>query len=211
MTDDNQWLQWAQKLHALATTGLHFSENGFDTERYDAVQQVAAEMMAALAEREPEAIREIFDAQAGYITPKVDVRGMVFHNDRLLMVREKLDNGRWTVPGGWADVGDAPGEAVIREVSEEAGYSVRAVKLIAVHDRTKHNYPPYMFHLYKMFFLCELISEEQNFVANTETDETAWFAEDDIPADLSTGRVTLAQITRCFEHLRNPDLPTEFD
>jgi ADP-ribose pyrophosphatase YjhB (NUDIX family) len=211
------WLQWAQRLQALAQTGLAFCENPFDIQRYEQIRDLAAEMMAA-AQNGSDAgdnfkgIRALFDQQAGYATPKVDVRGVVFRDDSLLMVREKLDNGRWTLPGGWADVGEPPSLATEREVWEEAGYHTRAAKLLALYDRNKQGHTPYIFHAYKAFFLCSLLDDQQNLVANVETEEAGWFREDELAGlDLSLGRVLPAQLERFFEHHRHPDWPTDFD
>jgi ADP-ribose pyrophosphatase YjhB (NUDIX family) len=207
-----QGLQWAQRLQAIAQNGLTFAQNDFDRERYRQISQIAAEMMAAGSDTPLELIRGIFDAQTGYATPKVDVRGVVFQHDKLLMVREKLDDGRWTLPGGWADVGEPPALATEREIQEEAGYEAKAVKLLALYDRHKQGHPPYAFHAYKAFFLCQLVSERQNLVANVETEESGWFREAELEAlDLSIGRVTLRQLKRFFEHQCHPDWPTEFD
>jgi len=205
-----RWLDWAQRLQAIAQTGLAFTENPFDSERYQQIREIAAEMLAAGSDADIETIRELFARQAGYTTPKVDVRGVVFRGDTVLLVREKLDGGRWTLPGGWADVGDSPSFAVEREVWEEAGFRVKAAKLLALYDRNKHDHPPYAFHAYKAFFWCELLDEAQHLTPNAETEETGWFAEDALP-ELSVGRVTAAQIQRWFEHKRHPDWPTDFD
>ncbi|MHB8086729.1 MAG: NUDIX domain-containing protein, partial [Anaerolineaceae bacterium] len=153
-------------------------------------------------------VLRIFSAQEGYATPKIDVRGVVFRNKKILMVRELLDDGKWTLPGGWVDINEAPGYAVEREMREEAGMVVRARKLLAVFDRNLHGHPPYIFHAYKLFFLCELISEATP--DPVETSDPTWFGEKEIP-ELSEARVTLEEISRLFEHLRQPDLPTDFD
>ncbi len=207
-----QWLDWAQRLQAIAQTGLHFTKEEFDRERFAAIQEIAAEMMAAHSDAEVETVRGWFAMQAGYTTPKVDVRGVVIHNGQMLLVREKLDGGRWTLPGGWADVGESPSVAVEREILEEAGYQAKAVKLLAFYDRNKHPHPYYPFHAYKVFFRCDLVNERQNLAANVETEETGWFSEVELEGlDLSVGRVTLAQLWRFFEHARHPDWPADFD
>lgn len=207
-----QWLHWAQRLQALSQTGLTFAVNDFDRDRYQQIGAIAAEMMAAGGMGDVDGLQKLFAQQQGYTTPKVDVRGVVIHNGKLLMVREKLDEGRWTLPGGWADVGESPALAAEREIEEEAGYTARAVKLLALYDRNKHDHPPYIFHAYKVFFRCELVNEVQHLVANVETEETGWFVRDEVDAlDLSVGRVTLKQIKRFFEFERNPDWPTDFD
>jgi ADP-ribose pyrophosphatase YjhB (NUDIX family) len=206
------WLHWAQRLQALAQTGLTFAQNDFDRDRYTQIQAIAAEMMAAGSNSDVQTIQALFASQAGYATPKIDVRGVVFHHDKILLVREKLDQGRWTLPGGWADVGESPGLAAAREIQEEAGYQARAVKLLAFYDRNKHGHPAYVFHAYKAFFLCELVSEKQNLIANVETEETGWFSEPELDAlELSIGRVTLVQLKHFFEHHRHPEWPTDFD
>src|SRR6185437_7356906 len=136
---DPDWLDRAKRLQALAQSGLTFTHDRFDRERFDAIRAIAAEMIATGAGAPAERAREIevlFAAQAGYATPKVDVRAAVFRDDRILLVRERSD-GRWTVPGGWADVGDSPAAAVEREVLEESGFEVRAVRLAAVYDRNR--------------------------------------------------------------------------
>jgi ADP-ribose pyrophosphatase YjhB (NUDIX family) len=144
------------------------------------------------------------------------VRGTVFHDDALLLVRERSD-GLWTLPGGWADVNESPSEAVVREVYEESGYHTRAVKLLALYDRDRHGQPPYPYHVYNLFFLCELeegramqgVSDKDRTVS-IETDGAAFFREHEMP-ELSIPRVTPTQITRLFEHRRHPEWPTDFD
>ncbi len=208
----DQWLHWAQRLQALAQTGLTFAVNDFDRDRYGQIAAIASEMMAAGGMGEADGLQKLFSQQQGYTTPKVDVRGVVIHKGKLLLVREKLDDGRWTLPGGWADVGESPALATEREIEEEAGYTARAVKLLALYDRNKHGHTPYIFHAYKVFFRCELVNDVQHLVANVETEETGWFAEDELAAlELSIGRVTLRQIKRFFEYERHPEWPTEFD
>jgi ADP-ribose pyrophosphatase YjhB (NUDIX family) len=207
---DPRWLDWAMRLQALSQSGLTFAHNPFEIERYEAVRRIAAEMLAAGSGADPEEVVNLFAAESGYATPKVDVRGVVFRDNALLLVREHADANRWTLPGGWADVGDTPSRSVEREVFEETGFETRAVKVLAIYDRRRHGHmPPNPFHIYKIFFRCEMIGGAA--AASFETEEATFFEEDAIPADLSLGRVTPAQIARMFEHLRHPDLPTDFD
>jgi ADP-ribose pyrophosphatase YjhB (NUDIX family) len=155
-------------------------------------------------------IELLFAQQTGYATPKVDVRGAVFRDERILLVREMADENRWTLPGGWADVNESPTECVVKEVREEAGLQVRASKLAAVWDRARHPHEPaYPFHIWKLFFLCEVTGGDLQ--TGPETSEVAFFAEHELPAELSTSRVLLSQLKRMFEHMRQPKLPTEFD
>ena len=204
------WLVWAREMQALAQTGLAFTRDPYDRERYQQLRGLAARIMAAHSALDALRIEALFAEETGYATPKLDVRGAAFRDGKLLMVREAVDNGRWTLPGGWADVNQSPAEAVVKEVREESGFDVRVVKLAAVWDRTRHGHvPAYPFHIWKLFFICEITGGEAR--ASLETTGVAFFAEAELPADLSLGRVLLPQLRRMFEHLRQPELPTDFD
>jgi ADP-ribose pyrophosphatase YjhB (NUDIX family) len=204
---DPRWLQWTRRIAAIAQNGLTYTEGPFDRERYTELRQLAAEMMAAYGGADPEGVLELLRSQDGYATPKVDVRGVVFRDDRILLVREKED-GRWTLPGGWADEGYTAAEAIAKEIREESGYLARPVKLLAVYDRDTHGAPPLPWSVYKLFIRCEL--EGGTPTHSIETDGVGFFAEDEIPP-LSRGRVAPGQVRRMFEHLRNPNWPTDFD
>ncbi len=207
---DPKWLAWAKQLQAIAQNGLTYSQSTFDTERYRSVRQISAEILGEAAELPSAQFMELYEREQGYATPKVDVRGVVFHPESgaILLVKERMD-GYWTIPGGWADPGESPAENVVREVREESGFETRTVKLLAVYDRSKHpHYPLFPFHVYKMFFLCEVVAGEAT--PNEEISEIAFFPADALP-ELSVGRVTSAQIARMFEHRLHPDWPTDFD
>lgn len=206
---DPKWLGWVQQIQALAQDGLAYTQNPFDIERYQALRRLSAQIMAEYGQSDFELLERVFAAEAGYATPKLDARGAVFQDGKLLMVLEKADGG-WTLPGGWVDVGESPRSAVEREVREESGYEARAVKLAMLIDRNapKNGHPPYIFHLYKLFFVCELTGGSP--LESIETGGAAFFAEDEIPP-LSTARTTRSEIRRLFEHYRQPHLPTDFD
>lgn len=201
---------WARELQAIAQTGLTFTRDPYDRERYQAIRVLAARMFAAHSDSPVDRIAALFSGETGYATPKVDVRAAVFdHHEHLLMVRESADGGRWTLPGGWADVNLTAAENVTKEVLEESGYDVQVRKLAAVWDRTRQGHPSGVFSCCKLFFICESIGGRPT--TGIETSEVAWFAENDIPQDLSLGRVLPQQIRRMFTHRRNPDLPTDFE
>lgn len=202
-----QWLEWAQRLQAIAQNGLAYSENQFDIERYHSLQNITAEIVSTYSELKHKQILDLFTGEVGYATPKIDIRGAVFRDNKILLVKERAD-GLWTLPGGWADVGESPSEAVVKEIREESGYQTRALKLVAVYDRDRQGHTPFPFYCYKLFFLCELIGGSPS--ASIETEEVDFFFEDNIPP-LSIGRVTKVQIQLMFEHYRHPDLPTDFD
>lgn len=202
-----KWLEWAQKIQAIAQIGLTYAEGPYDIERYKQLRAIAAEIMATYANVEHSYVLDLFANEIGYATPKVDVRGAVFRDNTILLVKERSD-GYWTLPGGWADVGETPSEVVVKEIFEESGYETRAIKLLAVYDRDRQGHPPFPFYIYKLFFHCEIVGGSPS--TSLETEEVGFFSEDALP-ELSLGRVMPAQITRLFQHYHNPDLPTDFD
>jgi ADP-ribose pyrophosphatase YjhB (NUDIX family) len=204
---NHRWMDWAQRLQAIAQNGLAFTPNEYDRLRFLDVQKIATEMLAERSEWTEERFGDIFDSEKGYATPKVDVRGVVIEEDRILLVKERAD-GLWTCPGGWADVGISIRETVEKEIHEESGYEARALRLLAVYDRNKHDHPPFLYHTYKVFVLCELTGGAAS--ASVETEGAAFFPDDALPP-LSTPRVTAGQIARIFELYRRPQLGVDFD
>jgi ADP-ribose pyrophosphatase YjhB (NUDIX family) len=203
-------LGWAKKLRGIAQTGLSYTQNQYDIERYRSVRQIAAEIMAADSSgMSSTEFVDLFTSEVGYATPKVAIRAAVFSDNRLLLVRERGE-GAWSLPGGWADVGVSPSLVAVHEVKEESGYDVIARKLAAVYDQdnNRHGHPPMPFHVYTLFFLCELVGGTAK--TSIETDAVSFFAEDCIPR-LSLPRVTPEQITHIFGHYLHPEWPTSFD
>ena len=198
------------KLAALAQDGVTFAANDFDQDRYRQVGRLAAELLSALSGRPADELAVELGRDSGYATPKVDVRGVVFDDqERVLLMQEKSD-GRWSLPGGWADPGEAPSVAVTREILEETGYRSAAVKLIACWDReVQGNPPPLPVHVYKLFFLCRRDGAVQP-PAALETLDVGWFGLDALPP-LSLGRVNPRQLGRALAHHRDPALASEFD
>lgn len=203
------WLSWVRRLQAIAQNGLAYADDPYDAERYGQVRKVAAEMAASGSGGPVEGVEGLFTGEAGYATPKLDVRALVLDGSgAVLLVREKED-GLWTLPGGWIDVGESPGEAVEREVAEESGYKVRAVRILALWDRDRHPHPPLPFHVYKLFFLCDLRGGHP-LSSSTETEGVGFFAADALPP-LSLGRVTPGQVSRLLELAAGDGGPAEFD
>jgi ADP-ribose pyrophosphatase YjhB (NUDIX family) len=198
------------RLAALAQDGVTFAASDYDLDRYRQVGRLAAELLAVLSDRPADELAVELGRDSGYATPKVDVRGAIFdERERVLLMRERAD-GKWSLPGGWADPGEAPSVAVIREVLEETGYRASAVKLLACWDRDlQGNLPPLPVHVYKLFFLCR----DEGAVRPPEALETldvGWFGLDELPP-LSLGRVNHRQLGRALAHHRDPSLATEFD
>jgi len=207
---DPDWLIWAREIQAIAQTGLAFSKDPYDLDRFTALSRLSARIMVEHTRADLTHIERLFDVETGYATPKVGVRGAVFDaSGRILMVRETVDADRWTLPGGWAEVNQTPAQSVVREVFEESGYHVRAVKLAAVWDRARQAQPPTAFSVVRMFFVCTLQGGSP--ATSSETSEVGWFTEDDVPNDLSLRRTLPHHISRMFAHWREPGLPTEFD
>jgi len=197
-----------RELAALSQTGLAFSKDVFDRERYTRLRQIVEERLNAAAKALPhfDAAKLIGD-ETGYATPKVEVRGAAFRDGRVLMVRERSD-GLWTLPGGWADVNQSPSQAVVKEIWEESGFEARVTQVAAVLDTRLQEHPPKFHHAYKLFFLCDLTGGAAQH--SIETDGVDFFALDALPP-LSVRRVTQPQIELMFRHERDRSLPTSFD
>ncbi len=202
-----RWLTWAREIQALAQTSYHFAENDFQRQRNQRLMEIAAEIIGDYSNLDVAPLAKVFCAQIGYATPHVDVRGAVFLDGKLLMVRESQDGG-WTMPGGWADVGDVPSEAAEREVWEEAGFHVKARKVIGVYDANRTG-PLEVFHAFKIIFLCGVLSGEAR--PSDETTEVAFFAQNEIPAVLSGERTRPRHIVDAFNAYANPSGMTVFD
>ena len=201
-----QWLNWAREIQAISQTGLHFAENEYQRERFQRLSEISAEIIGTYTNLNAEYLLKIFDNQIGYATPRIDVRGAAFQHGNLLLVRERVDGG-WTMPGGWADVGDNPSIAVEREVLEEAGFVVDARKVIGVYDANRTG-PLEVFHAFKIVFLCEILSGEPR--PSYETSEVAFFSRNEIPEVLSGERTKQRHIQDAFVALSG-DCPTIFD
>lgn len=202
-----KWLEWAREMQALAQSGLAFSENPYDRDRYHRLRQLATEIVHEHTDVSFEKLKDLFAGESGYQTPKVDIRSAVFRGDKILMAREKID-GRWSLPGGWADVNTSVSESAIRECLEEAGAIVKPEKIIAIHMANRHNNFIYPYTIYKIFLQCSLI--DWSFKENTETHGADFFNLDRLP-ELSTERNTQEQIIMCFKAKNSEKFEADFD
>lgn len=201
------WLSWAREIQALAQTGLHYSENEFDRERYERLLEISAEMIGNNSQLDRKELANVYARQKGYATPRIDVRGAVFKDGKLLMVQERMDGG-WTMPGGWADVGDMPSIAVEREILEEAGFCVNTKRVIGVYDANRTG-PMEIFHAYKILFECEIVAGEAR--VSNETTDVGFFDRYNLPTPLSGERTKPRQIMDAFKAHRFKDWQTIFD
>jgi ADP-ribose pyrophosphatase YjhB (NUDIX family) len=202
----NQFLDWTREIFSLSQAGLAYCKNGFDLGRYRRLQEIAAEMLASRSELTRDSVLNSFSMQAGYITPKIDVRGAVVRDGKILLVQERIDN-RWAMPGGWADLGDMPSEMVAREVREESGFEVRVEKLVAVYDANRIE-PMEFYHAYKLIFVCTITGGEA--CSSIETLGVDFFDPADLPS-LSEYRTNRTMISEIFAHLADPHRPAYFE
>jgi len=206
MYSKHQWLKIARELQSIAQAGLTYTQNKYDLERYEQIKQLSKNIVDEYSGLAMEKIDQIFELEEGYLTPKVDVRGVIFREDKVLLVKETID-GKWALPGGWADVGYTASEVVEKEVQEEAGLKVKVKRLMAVLDKKCHPHPPDLYYVYKMFFLCDQIGGQLK--RGMETSDVGYFGIDELP-ELSTGRNTKGQIEMVFE-LKNIEGKILFD
>ena len=204
---NNKWLEWATELQSIAQAGLTFGENQYDRDRYQHIRDLSVDILHEYTEMDHNKIRDLFASETGYQTPKVDIRAAVFNENRILLVNEKID-GKWSLPGGWADVNSSVSDSAVRECFEEAGALVKPERIVAIHLGNRHNNHNFPFTIYKIFVECELI--EYRFAENTETLGSDFFSQDNLP-ELSTERNTSEQINMCFEAKKCKVFETLFD
>ena len=202
-----QWLKWAIEIQSLAQAGLAYTDNVYDIERYERLREIAAEMLSKKSGLSLERVKGLFCSETGYQTPKLDTRAAIFRDDKILLVHEK--NGTWALPGGWCDVLESVASNTVKEVREETGLTAKAVRLIAVQDRNKHNVPVYAYGVCKIFVLCEVIGG--SFVPNSETTEIAYFGMEELPAPFAEEKTSREQIEMCFASYLSDRRETLFD
>ena len=206
-TSNTRWLDWSREIQSISQIGITFAENDYQLERYQRLMEIAAEIVNENTELPVETILEVFRIQPGYSTPKIDVRGAIFKDLKLLMVREKMD-GRWSLPGGWAEVGEAPAESVEREVLEESGFRVKVKKVIGVYDANRWE-PMEFFHAYKLVFLCDIIGGKA--ATSKETTAVTFFSEDEFPLEFAGERTRMRHIYDAFSAVKDENFTTVFD
>lgn len=196
-------LEISRELSAIGQAGISYSTDPYDRERFARILEVAGEVLQSSSP-----LRDFeWPAEVGYLTPKVDVRAVVFRGNEVLLIREAV-SGLWTLPGGWADVNLSPAENAEKECREESGYEVKALKVTSLVDRDRAGYPSHLHAIYKIYFLCELRGGEAR--TSHESDEVRFFPIDHLPP-LDPHRTQAEEIDRAWEHQQNPNLPTFFN
>lgn len=183
---ENEILGIARRIQSIAQAGLHYAENSFDRQRYGELRELSVQLAAQLSEAPAGKIRDIFTCETGFQTPKVDIRSVVLKDNKVLLVRERSD-GRWALPGGFADINYSPGEVAVKEVMEETGLTATVSRILAITDTNRHNFPPLEYHYYKIVVLCDLKGGELR--GSDETLEAGFFDFDSLP-ELSEKRNT---------------------
>ena len=203
----DKWLKWAMEIQGLAQSGLAYTTNVYDIERYERLREISAEMIEEKSNLYLEKVKDLFCNETGYQTPKIDTRAAIFKDNKILLVHE--NNGTWSLPGGWCDVLESVKSNTIKEVKEEAGLDVKATKIIAVQDRNKHNRPIYAYGVCKIFVMCEIIDGE--FKENIETTEMKYFALDELPENFANEKCTKEQVEMCFKAKDDDNWQVQFD
>lgn len=201
------FLDEIKRLKAIADIGLLYSDNPFDRERYLELQDLSYQLLNKVSGHDLDLLKESFPTAKDYPTVKVDIRGLVLNKGKVLLVQESAD-GRWALPGGWADIGYTPKEIVIKEFKEEAGLDVVPKALLAVFDKRSHGHPPQAFYVYKMVFYCEAITYEVN--KGFDILDVQFFDIDQLPP-LSEHRILKSQIDLLYQKVRAGDFQTYFD
>jgi ADP-ribose pyrophosphatase YjhB (NUDIX family) len=191
MTPAEQIAFWADRLRDMAATGLKYSQNIYDHERYAAIQQIAIEMLALATEQPVAALEPLRATIFARSSPLIAGAAAVIDDHSRILLMRRSDNRLWNMPGGILEVGETPAAGVVREVLEETGVHCEPVALVGIYDnrRWESNVAQ---HIYKFTFLCRPLDGGQ--VVETpshaiETLEIGWFAEDALPDDLFTGHI----------------------
>lgn len=207
MSKETPWLEWAKELQFLSQCALAYCKDKYDIERFQRIREISAGMAAAVADMPVETVKDLFCADTGYQTAKLDSRAVVFRDGKLLLVQES--NGKWALPGGWVDYDKTIRENVVKEALEEAGMAVRPLRVIALHDHDKRNTHRFPFNICSAFVLCEYVSGA--FAPNLETIGCGFFGPGEIPSPLATGKTTPEQIEMCFRAAEDENWQVEFD
>ena len=202
-----KWIKWSMEIQSLAQSGLAYTDNVYDIERYERLREISAEMLAEKTDLSIEKVKDLFCNETGYQTPKIDTKAVIFKDNKILLVHE--NNNTWSLPGGWCDVLESVKSNTVKEVKEETGLDVNAIKVVAIQDRNKHNKPIYAYGVCKVFILCDVISGE--FEKNIETTEIKYFSQDEIPNNLSDEKTNKEQIEMCFKAYNDKNWQTQFD
>jgi ADP-ribose pyrophosphatase YjhB (NUDIX family) len=201
MQKNKELIVLAQRIRALCQNGLVYSLSEYDTERYEELLRISDRVASLAAGLDEGVINASYLLSKEYVTPKVDIRAVVFNQrDEILLVKERAD-GLWSLPGGWADVGYSPKEIARKEVKEETGLEVLPVRLLSVVDMSRHPHPAIPFYVYKFFILCQITGGA--FTRAFDILEKGFFPVNGLPP-LSLERVLPEQIATMYAYYKKP-------
>jgi ADP-ribose pyrophosphatase YjhB (NUDIX family) len=182
-------IRWSEALAGIARTGLSFTQNLYERERYEEVLNVAADIKVAADEalevrREQdhfvqEWLESVGEGVPGYVTPKVAVGAVVGNDAGEMLLVQRSDSGIWLYPTGWADVGYSPAEVAVKEVAEETGIICEPVQLLAALDGQRMGFTRY--GMYMLLFHCRAVGGSLQ-AHPLETSDVGWFGRDALPA-----------------------------
>ena len=204
----NDQLELIKRIKSLSDTGLIYAQNEYEKERFKELRSISLKLLSIVSNEPFSALNNFFMPNIDYPTPKVDIRGLALNEAKeILLVKEKLD-GKWSLPGGWGEIGFSPLEVIQKEILEETGLSSRVLRLLAVYDKKCHPHPPQPFYVYKLVFLCEVLPGEIN--TGFDIEEARFFNIKSLP-ELSEDRILKSQIEQLYQKAVNGDQTVYFD
>lgn len=198
-----------KRLKSIADLGLLYSTNEYDKDRYQEILDISLSLLHQLGGHGTEAIKQSFSLVQEYPTVKVDIRGLVLSEKQELLLVQESSDGRWSLPGGWADIGYSPKEVIAKEIKEETGLATEAQRLLALFDKKMHPHPPELFYIYKMVFYCKTLGPT-DLVKGFDVLDVAYFPIGDLPP-LSEDRILKSQIELVYQKALNSNSEAYFD
>ena len=196
------------RLKSIADLGLLYHNNEFDKERYEELREISLRLLSTFSSNSIEELNELLPVANDYPTAKVDIRGLVLDADnKILLVKESTDS-RWSLPGGWADVGYSPKETIIKEIKEETGLNAEVMQLLAVFDKNKHDHPPEPHYVFKMVFYCEALSTTLQ--KGFDVVDIGYFSINNLP-ELSTNRILKTQLELVYNKVMQSNFEPHID
>lgn len=202
-------LNLAKRIKSIADTGLVYNTNDYDRERYSELLEIGHELTGLLIGQPVEVIKNFYAPNKDYPTPKVDVRGLLLNEAGEILLAREMADGKWTLPGGWADIGLSPSQVIEKEFREETGLQVKATRLLAVFDKRCHPHPPQAFYVYKFALLCEVVGELR-LQKGFDILDVGFFPVDQLP-ELSEDRILRSQIELLYGKAAEPGSAAYFD
>ncbi len=184
----SDFVKYLQRMIALTDTGLTFTKDPFDRERYEDLRSLLSEMLNQASDLDAEEVAEVLKPTSAYATPLMDVRAWIVEDEKICLVRGQGEND-WALPGGFGEVGYSPTENILKEIEEETGFEAKVERLLAVFDTDRFQLQSKQY--VKFVFECKLLAGQ--FQENQEIADLQFFAIDQLP-NLSEKRITKEQI-----------------